>query len=47
MGEKVYSYVFPGDEFTLDFKNFPSGIYFLEMNTPEKSIRTKFVKSTY
>jgi PKD repeat protein len=44
MGEKIYTTTFSDDVLTVDCRLFPSGIYFLEMNTPEKSIRTKFVK---
>ena len=44
MNEKVYMAAFQGDELIIDCKNFPSGIYFVEMTVAEKSFRAKFVK---
>jgi PKD repeat protein len=43
VGEKIYSAPYQ-NEMTIDCKFFPSGIYFLEMSSLEKCIRTNFVK---
>jgi hypothetical protein len=44
LGEKIYDDNFYSEEVTVDCRNFPSGIYYLELSFDKKTFRTKFLK---